>query len=81
MHSTIFATPIVNTALGAKVPIVMAVIDYRDKRAGIGPAFERSGDLTADMAAVKLFYKPFTGRNPDQFRQTDRPHQRSPAIG
>lgn len=54
-------------ALGAKVPIIMAFMDYTDKRAGLGPVFEPTGDVRADMAAVKLFYKPFKGRHPNQF--------------
>jgi 1-acyl-sn-glycerol-3-phosphate acyltransferase len=58
-------------ALGAKVPIVMAYMDYTAKRSGLGPVFEPSGDIEADMAAIKAFYKPFKGRNPDQFEQAD----------
>ena len=56
-------------ALGARVPIVMAYMDYADKRSGLGPVFEPTGDIEADMAAIKAFYKPFKGRNPDQFEQ------------
>ena len=58
-------------ALGAQVPIVMAYMDYAGKRSGLGPVFEPTGDIEADMAAIKAFYTPFKGRNPDQFEQTD----------
>ena len=58
-------------ALGAKVPIVMAYMDYTAKRSGLGPVFEPSGDIETDMAAIKAFYKPFKGRNPDQFEPAD----------
>ena len=58
-------------ALGAKVPIVMAYMDYAAKRSGLGPVFEPTGDIEADMAAIKAFYKPFKGRNPDQFEPAD----------
>jgi 1-acyl-sn-glycerol-3-phosphate acyltransferase len=58
-------------ALGAKVPIVMAYMDYAAKRSGLGPVFEPTGDIEADMSAIKAFYKPFKGRNPDQFEQAD----------
>ena len=58
-------------ALGARVPIVMAYMDYTAKRSGLGPVFEPSGDIETDMAAIKAFYKPFKGRNPDQFEQAD----------
>jgi 1-acyl-sn-glycerol-3-phosphate acyltransferase len=58
-------------ALGARVPIVMAYMDYAAKRSGLGPVFEPTGDIEADMAAIKAFYKPFKGRNPDQFEHVD----------
>ena len=58
-------------AIRAKVPIILAYMDYAGKRAGLGPAFVPTGDALADMAAVKAFYKPFKGRNPDQFEQAD----------
>ncbi|AOW13102.1 glycerol acyltransferase [Hydrogenophaga crassostreae] len=54
-------------ALSAQVPIVMAFMDYAHKRSGLGPLFEPSGDIDADMAAIKAFYKPFKGKNADQF--------------
>ncbi len=54
-------------ALGAKVPIVMAYMDYATKRSGLGPLFQPTGDVDADMAAIKAFYAPFKGKNADQF--------------
>ncbi|MGI9132875.1 MAG: lysophospholipid acyltransferase family protein [Rhodoferax sp.] len=54
-------------ALGAKVPIVMSYMDYSKKISGIGPVFHPSGDLEADMVAIKAFYAPFKGKNQDQF--------------
>ena len=54
-------------ALGAKVPIVMAYMDYERKISGLGPVFVPSGDLEADMVAIKAFYAPFKGKNADQF--------------
>ncbi|MCB4365044.1 lysophospholipid acyltransferase family protein [Hydrogenophaga taeniospiralis] len=54
-------------ALGAQVPIVMAYMDYATKRSGLGPLFEPTGDMDADMAAIKAFYAPFKGKNADQF--------------
>jgi 1-acyl-sn-glycerol-3-phosphate acyltransferase len=58
-------------ALGAKVPIIMAYMDYAGKRSGLGPMFEPTGDIEADMVRIKAFYKPFKGRNPDQFEPAD----------
>ncbi len=54
-------------ALGAQVPIVMAYMDYEKKIAGLGPVFQPSGDIDADMAAIKAFYAPFKGRIAAQF--------------
>lgn len=51
----------------ANVPIVMAYMDYADKRSGLGPLFEPTGDIDADMSAIKAFYAPFRGKNAAQF--------------
>lgn len=51
----------------AGVPIVMAYMDYASKRSGLGPLFLPTGDVDADMAAIKAFYAPFKGKNADQF--------------
>ncbi len=54
-------------AVGAQVPIVMAYMDYRKKISGLGPVFETTGNIGADMATIKAFYAPFTGKNATQF--------------
>lgn len=54
-------------ATGAQVPIVLAFMDYEKKRAGIGGEFTPTGDVEADMAAIKAFYAPFKGKNAAQF--------------
>ena len=54
-------------ALGAQVPIVMSFMDYGNKVSGLGPAFLPTGDIEADMVAIKAFYAPFKGKNPEQF--------------
>ena len=54
-------------ALGAQVPIVMSFLDYGNKVSGLGPMFEPTGDIEADMVRIKAFYAPFKGKNPDQF--------------
>ena len=54
-------------AVGAQVPIVMAYMDYDKKVSGLGPVFQPTGDIDADMAAIKSFYAPFKGKNADQF--------------
>ncbi len=54
-------------AVGAQVPIVMAYMDYERKVSGLGPVFHPTGDIEADMVAIKAFYAPFKGKNADQF--------------
>ncbi len=53
-------------ALQAGVPIVMAYMDYATKRSGLGPVFVPTGDIGADMVAIKAFYAPFKGKNAAQ---------------
>ena len=55
-------------AVGAKLPIVMAYMDYEKKRSGLGPVFVPTGDVEADMAAIKAFYAPMKGRHADRFQ-------------
>ena len=55
-------------AVGAQVPIVMAYMDYDKKISGLGPVFQPSGDVDADMVRIKAFYAPFKGKNADQFQ-------------
>ena len=54
-------------AVGAGVPIVMAYMDYERKVSGLGPVFHPTGDIEADMVAIKAFYAPFKGKNAEQF--------------
>ena len=54
-------------ALNAKVPIVMAYMDYSRKVSGLGPVFMPTGDIEVDMVAIKAFYAPFKGKNSEQF--------------
>lgn len=54
-------------ALEAKVPIVLAFMDYERKLAGLGPLFTPSGDVERDMGEVKRFYAGVKGRNAAQF--------------
>ncbi len=54
-------------ALQARVPIVLAFMDYQRKVSGLGPTFQPTGDVEADMAVIKRFYAGIKGRNADQF--------------
>jgi 1-acyl-sn-glycerol-3-phosphate acyltransferase len=54
-------------ALEAQVPIILAYMDYEQKRSGLGPIFQPTGNVEADLAEIKRFYAPIKGRNPTQF--------------
>ncbi|HEY8682392.1 MAG TPA: lysophospholipid acyltransferase family protein [Rhodanobacter sp.] len=47
----------------AGVPIVTAYFNYPDKTIGIGPLFETSDDMEADLARLHAFYAPFRGKH------------------
>jgi 1-acyl-sn-glycerol-3-phosphate acyltransferase len=52
-------------ALAAKVPIALGYIDYPNKRLGIGGALNPCGDIEADMAIIRDFYRDKTGLKPE----------------
>lgn len=60
-------TGFLRIAREANVPIMLAVIDFRMKKAIINDMFIPTGDTEADMRAIKQYYKPFTGRHPENF--------------
>jgi 1-acyl-sn-glycerol-3-phosphate acyltransferase len=47
----------------AGVPIVTAYFNYADKTIGIGPLFEPSDDMDADIVRLRAFYAPFKGKH------------------
>ena len=52
-------------ARAAKVPIVMAYLDFGHKQVGIGELFYPSEDIEADFRQIRQFYANRTGRNPE----------------
>jgi 1-acyl-sn-glycerol-3-phosphate acyltransferase len=51
-------------ALRAKVPIVMAYLDYGNRVIGIGPSLTPSGDIHVDFEIIRDFYRGIVGKNP-----------------
>jgi hypothetical protein len=45
----------------------MAYLDYDKKIGGLGPVFQTTGDVDADMLTIKAFYAGVKGKNADQF--------------
>lgn len=60
-------------AMGAKVPIALAYVDYERKITGIGPPFMLSGDVQKDFDHIREYYAPFAARYPDQFCEPSFP--------
>ena len=54
-------------AVTARLPIVMAYMDYPRKLVGLGPLFTPTGNVEADMAEIKRYYAQYKGKNSDQF--------------
>ena len=52
-------------ARGANVPILLTFLDYSRKVGGIGPAVMPTGDVHADMDAIRAFYEGIQGRYPE----------------
>lgn len=52
-------------ARGAEVPVVLAALDYGNRRIVIGEPFRPSGDEAADLQRMLAFYRPFVPRKPE----------------
>lgn len=44
-------------ALGAKVPVIPAYLDYRSKRGAFGPPIHLTGNVREDMDKIRAYYK------------------------
>jgi 1-acyl-sn-glycerol-3-phosphate acyltransferase len=53
-------------ALGAKVPVALAFMDYQRKLIGVDPGFYPSGDLPADFQLIRDFYSGIQGKYPQR---------------
>ncbi len=50
----------------AQAEIVCGYLDYAKREAGLGYHFAPSGDVQADMSAVREFYAPIQGKFPER---------------
>jgi 1-acyl-sn-glycerol-3-phosphate acyltransferase len=65
-------------AQSAHVPIVLAYVDYKRRVVGIGPVFEMTGDLDADLAAIQRYYADKVGKHPQRMT-VDQPPEEGPS--
>jgi len=49
----------------AQVPLLLGYVDYEKKKAGTGPAFVPTGNITKDMDIIRDFYKDIRGDHPE----------------
>jgi 1-acyl-sn-glycerol-3-phosphate acyltransferase len=54
-------------ALGAGVPIAVGVIDFGNRELRVDSVFHPTGDLEADIAAIRARYAGVEGKKPEQF--------------
>jgi 1-acyl-sn-glycerol-3-phosphate acyltransferase len=64
---TKWKTGFYHVAVGAKVPIALGYLDYKNKVAGVGKLIYPSGDMQKDMKEIMDFYKPIQGKHPEKF--------------
>jgi hypothetical protein len=53
--------------MGAGIPIMLIGIDYSRKCITAGKMFYPTGDIDKDMREIKLYYKDFKGKIPENF--------------
>jgi len=51
---------------GANVPVVLAFLDYENKRLGFGPTLTLTGEKDADLAICRSFYDSISGHAPEK---------------
>jgi hypothetical protein len=51
----------------AQVPIILIGIDYPSKTITVGKAITPSGDFEKDLNEIKLYFKDFKGKKPENF--------------
>jgi len=49
----------------ARVPVATGFLDYANRRCGMGPLIELTGDVSADMDRIRSFYEPLRGKYPE----------------
>ena len=54
-------------ALKAEIPILLFALDYERRLIQCTRTIVPTGDLEADMRQIKLYYKDFKGRKPENF--------------
>lgn len=51
----------------ANVPVLLGIIDFKQKKVIINKVFDLTSDIDADMRSIKDYYKGFSGKYPEKF--------------
>jgi 1-acyl-sn-glycerol-3-phosphate acyltransferase len=80
-HTDYWKSGFYRIALGAGVPIAPGYLDYKRKRAGIGPLIYLTGDVHADMDAIRAYYatSPAAALYPDHVGRIRLKEEDAPA--
>lgn len=65
--TTQWHTGFLHIAYEAKVPLLLAAIDAGTKTIFLTKEYSPTGDMERDMAAIKQYYRQFTGIYPEKF--------------
>lgn len=65
-RTDMFKSGFYRIALEAKVPLLLAALDYGQRTIDIGPAMMVSGDVAADMAVIRTRYAGVRGLRAEQ---------------
>ncbi len=61
-------------ATGANVPVILAFFDYENRRLGLGPTLDMTGDPDVDLPLIRAFYaENGRGKRPDQASPIELP--------
>ncbi|MFV0469156.1 MAG: 1-acyl-sn-glycerol-3-phosphate acyltransferase [Dysgonomonas sp.] len=71
-HNTEWKKGFYYIALAAKVPIVIVILDYKDKTVYFKDLFYPSGNIDEDMPLIKAYYKNAKGRHPELFSENGK---------
>lgn len=64
---TDWRTGFLHIAYEARVPIILGAIDAANKLVHLEKTFTATGDIDADMRAIKNYYRQFQGIRPEKF--------------
>lgn len=59
-------------ALGARVPIVTAALDFGNREFAVGPTYQPTGDYAADLALLASRFSVITPRRPEMYEPAPR---------